>query len=343
MLNLNKKLISKKELLKYIEDIDVYRLYTGQDADLAITIISPLREESNPSFGYFVGETSEICFNDFKLGTGDFIKFVELFFGCSFFDALCQIAVDFNLQNHFINCKSLPKFKKGFREGNFKNREEIIKNKKKTALGVRSREWSAHDIIYWHQFGITRSILELYRVKPIDYIFFSANEPAVKADKYAYVFYEKKDYKNTIKIYQPFSPAYKWFNNHDDSVWQGWEQLPEKGDSLVITKSLKDVMSIVSVLGVNSVALQSESVRPKQSILDELDKRFVTKLLLYDNDFDKPTNFGREKGAAIVDEQYIHQIEIPTKFQCKDFSDLVKKYGKNKAKEIYKTSIEIPF
>ena len=338
--NLNKKKITKNALLSYIKDIDVYNFYSGKEIELNKTINSPLRDDPTPSFGYFVGETNEICFNDFVLGAGDFIRFVEILLSLSFFEALSQIATDFNLCNHF-DCKIMKKFNSQFVKIKEINRDKLIKDAIPTKLGVRTRQWKFHDALYWEQFGITKKILEKYNVFPIDYIFINSNP--ILADKYAYVFYEFKDNIKTTKIYQPFNSKHKWLNNHNESVWQGWEQLPEKGEQLIITKSLKDVMSIVSILNIPSVALNSESIRPKQHILDELNERFKLKFLLYDNDFDKETNIGKIMGERIVENQPIIQIEIPDEFKCKDFSDLIKKYGQNKAKEIYRTRIEMPF
>ena len=79
MINLNKIQVSKAGLLKYISDTDVYRFYTGKNVELGTGIKSPLGKDSSPSFGYFIGDEGEICFNDYRLGGGDFIKFVQLF------------------------------------------------------------------------------------------------------------------------------------------------------------------------------------------------------------------------------------------------------------------------
>ncbi len=348
MLNLNKKLISKKALLEYIEDIDVYRLYTNQEVDLAYNILSPLREENKPSFGYFIGQSGEICWNDFVLGNGDFVDFVKRFVklkrgvDLNFFEVLSQIATDFNLTEHF-QCIIMPKFRNDEKIKKFKTREDVLQNVNITNLGVRSREWKTHDLLFWEQFGITKKILESYAVKAIDYIFFKVDKPPILADKYAYVFYEKKDDLNTIKIYQPFNKVHKWLNNHNESVWQGWMNLPKDGEKVIITKSLKDVMSIVSVLGIPAVALQSESIMPKQHILDELYSRFEDVYLFYDNDFNKEINMGQLLGYKVAKDQPMIQIQIPDKFKCKDFSDLTKKYGQDKAKEIYNTCIEMPY
>ena len=341
MINLNKQKVTKEGLLQYINDIDVYRFYTGQDVVLRKSILSPLREEKKSSFAYFKGHSGEICFNDFVLGVGDFVKFVELKFGLTFFEALSKIAIDFNLDDKFY-CKKMEKTLRGYNIKDLKPREQIIATANRRKLAVRTRKWAAHDLAFWQQFGITFKTLEFYNVYPIDYIFFDENP--MLADKFAYVFKEYKDNKETIKIYQPYSKLYKWLNNHNDSIWQGWEQLPKSGEKLIITKSLKDVMSIYDVLNKTpSVALQSESVSPKEAIILDLQNRFKTLYLLYDNDYDKEINTGRLLGEKIVENLPIIQIEIPERFKSKDFSDLVKNYGTEEATSIYEGYVEMPF
>src|SRR5690554_6240997 len=100
-INLNKKIVTKEGILQYIQDIDVYRYYTGSDIVIAGGLHSPLRDDNNPSFGYFIGESNEVCFKDFVLGAGDFVKFVMIKFGLTYFEALSKIIVDFNLTYHF--------------------------------------------------------------------------------------------------------------------------------------------------------------------------------------------------------------------------------------------------
>jgi len=59
-------------------------------------------------------------------------------------------------------------------------------------------------------------------------------------------------------------------------------------------------MAITSIMGINSTGLQNEGVKPKESIVKELKNRFENIYLLYDNDFDSETNWGRQFGEKIV-------------------------------------------
>lgn len=339
-INLNKELVTKQELLKKIKDVDIYRFYIGEEIILKDRIKSPLRDDNNPSFGFFVGQDGEICFNDFVLGGGDCIRFVELMFGLSYFEALSKITTDFNLEDSF-HIKQMVKTDNNYDSSKYNSRGKLISKVNNFSLGKKRRDWTASDYAYWLQYGIPEETLLKYNVEPNRYIF--VNNNPLLSDKFSYTFIERKDNSETYKIYQPFNENYKWLNNHNDSIWQGWEQLPDKGEVLIITKSLKDVMTIDALTGIPTVALQSESVKPKEHIIEELKSRFKIIYLLYDNDFDKEVNWGRKLGGELADSFNLIQVEIEDKYKSKDISDLVKNHGKQKGIEILEQIISVPF
>lgn len=331
MFDLNKQLVSKEGLLEYISDMDAYQFYTDKAINIKGNMLSPLREEKRPSFSYYV-KNNEIYFKDFVLGGGDFVKFVELKYGLNYFEALSKIAIDFNIDDKFI-VKNINRTTKNYNPNNYStNREKLLASANKVKIGRKVRDWKIQDLSFWNKFGINKNTLNLYNVEPISYIFL--NDNPIVPDKYAYCFPEFKDKTVTYKIYQPYSENYKWLTNHNSSVWQGWRQLPEKGDILIITSSLKDVMSIIENTKYSSVALQNEGISPKKSVVKELHDRFETIYLLYDNDFDKEINWGRKYGEEISNKNRFFQIEIPDQYNSKDFTDLIKNIGKNNAVEL---------
>jgi hypothetical protein len=220
-------------------------------------------------------------------------------------------------------------------------KQDLIAKSVNYVITKRSRKWQLHDVMFWESFGVNKKTIEKYRVEAIDYFFI--NDIAYLADKYAYVFIEIKDNKETYKIYQPYNTVFKWVTNHDSSVWQGWEQLPLSGDDLIITKSLKDVMVIDNLLNLPAVALQCENILPKRHVFDQLRTRFKDISLLYDNDFDSEINWGRKFADKIARDFGLVDCFIPTTYQSKDPSDLVKNFGKEKAKHILLYETLIPF
>ena len=341
-LNRTKELITKEHILKHVNEVDIFGKYIDNKEEIKVgkITLSPLRKESKPSFGFFIGNSGELCFKDYTLGGGDFVKFVQMKYGLTYFEALSKIAVDFGLSDDYI-CKDFQKTI--FANENFKQptKEILLSSVTSLSLGKTRRAWNEDDKNYWTQFGITKDTLERYRVEPVSYIFI--NDKIFKADKLAYCFTENKDNKETYKIYQPLSKTYKWVNNNDDSTWQGWDQLPEKSEYLIITKSLKDVMALWDVCKIPAVALQSENILPKRHVFDILDARFKEKYSLYDNDFDKEINYGKVFGDKLSREFGLIETYIPDEYKAKDFSDLVKLVGKEKAKEIFFNKIIIPF
>lgn len=343
-MDLNKKLVTKHAILQQITDVDIYRYYLKDELNIGgRKILSPLRKEEDPSFGFFFGKSGEVCFNDFVLGGGDCFRFVELKFGLSFFEALSKVALDFEIDDQFI-IKKVEKTKNDYNPNDFADREKLLSKTNNFELGKNARKWTAHDYVFWLQFGIDAETLKKYNVEPIQYLFI--NGRPIPTDKYAYAFTERKDKRETYKIYQPFSKKYKWLNNHNNSIWQGWSQLPQIGQKLIITKSLKDVMTIDALTGIPAVSLQSESTYPKNNVIKELKERFKQIYIFYDNDYDKEVNWGQQFAEELSMMYFIPSISIDAAYKSKDISDFVKHHGAEQAVDILKILLkerQVPF
>lgn len=339
MINLNnkKQLITKKEILKHIDDYSIFRYYCGE-FDIKKPFLSPLLKDNKPSFGIFIGENNELFFKDFRLGGGDFVKFVQLKFDLTYYEALSKIVEDFNLSDLFFCKKSFNSKPKLY------NKKLALSKVSKFSPKIKSREWKLKDFKFWKQYGISYNTLIKYNVKPIKYIFIK--DHIIKADELAYAFLEHKDNKTSYKIYQPYNKDYKWINSHDESVWQGWTQMPTKGEVLIITKSLKDVMCIIQNTNFNAVSLQTENIIPKNHIIEELKSRFKNIFIIYDNDFDSDINWGVKFAQNLSNQFNIPYGIIQLKYKSKDLSDLYKNHGIESLKEeinrIYKL-ISLPF
>lgn len=332
MFNFKEKFILTKEnLFKFTDSYTVFRHYIGE-FKIGRALSSPFRKDINPSFTININRvTNEFFFDDKVLGGGDCITFIQKLYGLTFNNALVKIARDLGISSNF---KLSDEQLKGASTQIVKYNVDLEKLKKEseTEIKVKSREWNLADKAFWTSFGITKQTLLDYNVSPISHIFFK--DSIIKADKLAYVFREFKDFKETLTIYQPYNKDKKWFKTHDSSVWYGWDQMPDTGKKLIITKSMKDVMSIRDVTGYVSTGLQSEKVLPKLGVILELRGRFKDIYILYDNDFDKEQNWGRIAAKKLEKEFHFNFLEIPDDYRCKDFSDLVKKFGPDKAKEI---------
>lgn len=290
-------------ILSKVTEYDIYARYIGQ-FKVGFIYNSPFRKDKNPSFGIFQSKkTGKLLFKDHGNGEcGDVIKFVELYTGLTNYnDVLNRIISDMSITNN-TKLKSIKKY-----ESN------------KTIIGVVRQDWTDIDINYWSQFSITLDTLNKFNVSSIKYYLCNGIVKGIYKENnpmYAYKVYDH------FKIYRPYADKYtKWRNNLSETDIQGFQQLPSKGDLLIITKSLKDVMCLYE-MGYYAISPSSESTFIPDKALNLLKKRFKRILLCFD----------RDKAGC----KYMRKISLKTglngflvhkKYHSKDISDAVKNNG----------------
>ncbi|MBQ0113513.1 MAG: toprim domain-containing protein [Bacteroidales bacterium] len=101
--------------------------------------------------------------------------------------------------------------------------------------------------------------------------------------------------------------------------------LPKTGEYLVITKSLKDVMTLYQ-FGISAVAPISENTFISDTQMASLTNRFKTIVMFYDNDRPglRAMINNRKKFPNLI------PLWIPWKYKAKDISDFYAKYKKDK-------------
>ena len=317
---LNKDL-SKEELLSKYTDYDIFRHYLG-DFEIGETYRSPLRTNDKiPSFNVFYSKQYGcLLFKDFAGRRGDCIRFVQYLLGLrTYYEAINQIDKDMN-NSPFIHKTEFidkPKLEKAY-----------------TDIKVVKDIWKNSDLEFWALFGISQPTLELFNVIPIRGYYMNDIYNETKGLAFAYI--EFKDDEITYKIYRPnASKENKWRTNHPFNVHQGYTQLPPSGELLIITKSLKDVMCLYEVAKQSSIGIQSESSYIKDSVIDEYKTRFKKVIILFDND-----RQGIDLAKSYTEKYDLPSILIPEEYHCKDFSDLVKNYGKPFANSIFNKLIQ---
>lgn len=115
-------------------------------------------------------------------------------------------------------------------------------------------------------------------------------------------------------------------------ILECWDQLPDSGDILIITKSKKDVMTLYEA-GYNAIAVKAESVIVSENSAELLNSRFSNIYTWFDND-DTGNKF-----SEIQNEKYGWKTLVFPKEYPKDPSDFVKKYDLNKLKEFIKKNL----
>ena len=313
-------------ILGKITEYDIFVYYCPNFKELGKKFISDLREDKSPTVS-IIPYNGKLLYKDFGSPehTFDCFNYVKYKYNCSFLSALRIIDCDFNLR--LSSKQEVIKFTMGcmaYRQENpkFKKIPVIIKKRK--------RQWNKQDANFWSKYLVSKKTLTIFAVEPISHFWVNNNRFTCKSISYAFKF------KNRYKIYSPYEEKNKWLINTKKTDVQGYDQLPLKGDRLIITSSLKDVMCLY-VAGYNAIALQSEMQVPDEKLISELKSRFNTIEILYDNDFDKANNPGQEMANKICDLYGFKNICLPNKFKSKDPSDLIKKVNNlNELKNILK-------
>lgn len=330
MFSNGRRTIDINDILSSVTEFDIMSHYLNIDK-LPALIKSPLREDKNPSLGIYTRNGINIYYIDFATGgKGNLINLLCGIYNLSYTDMLCKIYNDMNdiVCNNNKNTSI-----------HIINNTHSISNGHNTVLNLscKIREWRDYDIEYWNMYGITLKWVKYAGIYPISHtiIYKDGVQYAIPADKYAYVYTEFKDNNIYLKIYQPFNTnGYKWRSNIDKSVWGLWTKIPEKGDNLIISSSVKDCLNIMCNLHIPSICLQGEGYLPKPHIIDELKERFKKIIVFFDNDFKSDLNYGHIDALKICRMYNLDMVEIPSEYGVKDPSDLYKEYGKEKYLEI---------
>lgn len=297
-------------ILSKVSEYDIYAHYLGQFKVGAI-YNSPFRKDKNPSFGiYYSKRTKQLLFKDHGTGEcGNIVKFVSLYTGLTNYnDILKDIVKQLNITT----------------DTKLDSSKQYIPSSE-TIIGIVRQKFTPTDINYWSQFNISEKTLKKFNVNSIKYYLCNGIVKGIyKEDNpmYAYKVY------NNFKIYRPFADKYtKWRNNLTEYDIQGYAQLPSKGNTLIITKSMKDVMCLYE-MGIPAISPSSESTFIPNDILEGLKKRFKRIIILFDRD-----NAGVKYLRKMSLKTGLEGLLVHKKFKAKDISDAIKANSFEEIKE----------
>lgn len=311
--------INKEYILSRISEFEIFQHYIPELKSIGKKFSSPFRKDDDPSC-CIKDYGNQLIFRDFATGENySSFKFVSAIYNCDYTTALNKIASDFNLINKKVDVSLVERqLTDTF----------AIKESEKVSIKIKIREWNKKlDYNYWtRDFGIGINTLRRFKVFPITEFWINEYNFKCKHSTYSY-YYGNSEYKilNVNKVKDG-----KWYSNVDFNTLQGYNQLPESGDLLIITSSLKDVMRLYE-MGYTAVAPQNEtSLLPKEVLL-ELESRFTELVLFYDNDGSfnpSPGESGKGKYGALRNskEYNLPMIFLPEN-TTKDISDYYKEYG----------------
>lgn len=329
--------LNKEEILKRVSEKEIFSIFFNDDIveDKGAYYTAPYRMDNSPGC-YFERYEGSLFFVDFTMSPPviDCFNMVCLVKKCTFTEAL-----------QFIN----NYFSLGLNGGNSKEekyslrKEEKPKKKdsRKTTIQFIPRAFNRKDLNYWGSYYITKENLNEDFVVPISFYRISTKKGKIlnfNTLDLAYAYVDFRDFdgsknENKVKIYRPFGDkSSKWATNCTQNDVGAIHKLPEKGKSLIITKSYKDYR-VLTNLGLLCIYFQSERSIPSINILTEICKRFEKITVWFDND-----STGLAYGKFVKDvlnnikPNIASYIFLPPKLlqedNIKDPADMIHKKGK---------------
>lgn len=287
---------SRDSILSKISEVEIFEKYLQVPFQTARLFRNPLRNDKNPTCSFLVSNEG-VLLKDFSgWFTGDCFGLIMKIYNCTIWEAYNKVAEDFKVGSlGFPNTVYKPK------------------PSKKKELKIKRREFNEEDMAFWLSFGITEDVLNHFKVSAIEYAWIDDKvvyQNTKKSPGYAYHFigYE-------YKVYYPFG-KYKFVSNN--ARIQGFKQLVP-ADICVITKSMKDVMTLYSY-GITAIAPPSEAAIIKKELITYLKLEYKKIVLFYDND-----ETGRAWSELNSKEYDLPMVFLPQ--GTKDISDYRKDYG----------------
>ena len=315
-----KPTITKDFILSKVNQESIMQHYTGQDVNSKKLFTSVLRSDNHVTVAYYKSKSGILYMHDFATNEHlDCWNVVMRLFNCSYYKALDIIAKDFGIisgEHKISTFKVIPE----------------IKETESAKIQVQIKEFTKEELDWWLQFGINKKLLKKYHVYSLQYVFLNGElkfTSSIRCPIYGYYFGKDKNGEDKFKIYFPFKQDYRFIGNLTQKILQGYKQLRDSSDLLIINKSMKDTMAC-RVLGFDSVSPNSETTFPNEKQIEEFKSRFKHILVMFDND--KPGLHN----LWLIRKKYpeLNYFWIPKELGAKDLTDLIKLVGLDKVKEL---------
>ena len=317
-------MISTKGIISDIKDVPeewVFEYYlnlqeklTGQDIKMLSAFNS--KDKVPSMFVYFDTTSSAYKFKDFSSGNqGNCWNLVQYLYNLSFGEAVKKIMADYQayVKNNTVADK-----------------REIVIHDKFKVVDYEMRHWNNLDQQYWMMFKIGSGLLDRYNVVPLEFFTMEKEELDGTVTSFSfrrpYMYGYFRNDGSLYKIYMPKNTDKKFIKV--ENYIQGTDQLKYDSKYLLITSSLKDLMTFhkLGIGNIEVIAPDSENTMIGEKAIGELSKRYKSIIVLFDND--DPGI----KAAERYNAKYgINYIILPME---KDLSDSVKMHGIEKVREV---------
>lgn len=337
------------KLLREVDDYDIYAHFIGFEPELGETLHSPIRGGDDfPSFALFIPTRVEgvrpdaIWFKDLADGRfGDVLRFVKVYalhhYGEEL-DTLYKIV-------GFIDQQMELGILKGTNKNWVKTARSIDYESSKVPKEIlyKSRKYTKTDLKYWGSYNIDKDTLEYFGVKSVRYLLKDTGEvrKEFRMSELAFIY----PIWNKAKLYQPRAPkSFKFRNScpgNDPRYYQGFNQL-EGHDTLIITKSMKDVMVFWKTLRemgtpVDCIAPHAESINLTDKFVEAVQNRYNRCIVVSDFDL-AGVKFARKCRNQGFEYRFIdtNRVNVNGKYKVidKDVSDFLFNNGVDKTIEL---------
>lgn len=305
------------------QDLEIYFHYLGEEVVPGRKYDSPFRSDGMfPSLSFKIID-DVLCWKDFG-GLEENPSIVGKK------DGLAFIMQYENFTNRF---QAARHYQKVIKNGTPKNKEFKIKqnDRKDPILEIRT-EWKDFELEYWKD--IDRSLLKPNLIFPNQlydsgFVQISSTE---LSPSFVYLFSAEA---NSWKVYTPFNREHKFKSNNVRDVIEGWDQLPQSGENLVISKATKD--RLVNLTYLNTSCINPFSENAYNSLIrksKELNSRFRNIFVSLDAD-----KTGQLQTYKICEKTNWKPVFKPLWYKdngMKDDFDILSKYGSGVLLEIYR-------
>lgn len=269
--------------------LDIFRAYLPNVTG-GKNFRSPFYNDKKASCTIYQDHSGVWRYKDFGNGGsgGDAFWFVGELFGYNlssqFPKILAQIVQDLNLPLDITTQESLAKAPVR-PQLEVSSSQPISQPSMTDKYSVQTQPFTEEDLEFWGKYGIDPDTLERYGVSSL--ASFSSYSRKGKPYQLHYKSTEPMycyQLGDSVKIYRPNSTV-RFLNagvRSRDHIF-GYDQLPSKGEYVLLTGGEKDVLSLASH-GFSAFCLNSETAHLPQTLLQGLSDRFDAVGVLYDMD-----------------------------------------------------------
>ena len=317
--------ITKEWILERVSDSEVFFHYYGQ-FKLNKQCKDAFSKDNNPSATFFVGESGELVYHCFKSKESyNCFSFVRRLYNCNYNDALIKIANAFGLIDSKTSIASPTLC--------FEARQLDKEIKRDVLIQFTKNEWKPYlgsSFSYWVDYDYSKKELIENDIFNVDRLFLNKKEILNKSGEPRFAYVEKEPGRaDLVKIYMPHAKGgMKWLSTFPLDRPFGIHLLPGKSETLIITKSKKDMVLFKRVFS-DVIALQNESLGALNfDTIRYLRNKYKSIILCLGADpHAHAVTLDLQKRIGDSCTYYETPIQDYQRFQVEDLSDYCKQYG----------------